>query len=71
MSGKLKPGQPAPRSGEYGIVGPRGERLVKSEQPYKGSRCLLRLSQDRATQWTDPPTTARASLPKSDDVRRV
>ena len=38
MSRTLKPGQPAPRSGPYGIVGPRGgdtgkERTVTRGEP--------------------------------------
>lgn len=38
MNDKLKPGQKAPRSGQYGIVGPRGgntgeERTVTRGEP--------------------------------------
>jgi hypothetical protein len=38
MSKTLKPGQPAPKSGQYGIVGPRGgdtgkERTVTRGEP--------------------------------------
>lgn len=38
MSKNLKPGQPAPRSGQYGLVGPRGgdtgkERTVTRGEP--------------------------------------
>ena len=38
MADKLKPGQPAPRSGQYEIVGPRGgrtgaERTVTRREP--------------------------------------
>jgi len=37
--GPFKPGQPAPRSGQYGIVGPRGgdtgaERTVVKDEPF-------------------------------------
>lgn len=48
MAEKLKPGQIAPRSGEYGIVGPRGgqtgeERTaVKGKPP--GNSTLIRVS---------------------------
>ncbi len=36
MTGKLKPGQPAPRSGEYGIVGPRGGQTGEERTAVKG-----------------------------------
>jgi len=36
MSGKLKPGQPAPRSGEYGIVGPRGGKTGEERTAVQG-----------------------------------
>lgn len=36
MTGKLKPGQPAPRSGEYGIVGPRGGPTGEERTAVKG-----------------------------------
>jgi len=36
MSEKLKPGQPAPRSGEYGIVGPRGGATGEERTAVRG-----------------------------------
>lgn len=36
MSKTLKPGQPAPRSGQYGIVGPRGGDTGKERTVTKG-----------------------------------
>jgi hypothetical protein len=36
MTSKVKPGQPAPRSGEYGIVGPRGGATGQERTAIKG-----------------------------------
>ncbi|ARK98296.1 hypothetical protein BOC43_29215 [Burkholderia pseudomallei] len=36
MTDKLKPGQIAPRSGEYGIVGPRGGQTGEERTAVRG-----------------------------------
>jgi len=36
MASNLKPGQPAPRSGEYGIVGPRGGQTGQERTAVQG-----------------------------------
>ncbi|CAB3766459.1 hypothetical protein LMG29739_04836 [Paraburkholderia solisilvae] len=36
MTSKVKPGQPAPRSGEYGIVGPGGGATGQERTAVKG-----------------------------------
>jgi hypothetical protein len=62
MSKTLKPGQTAPRSGQYAVVGPRGGNTGCEVTVTKGEP-MPPTQQPCCKQQLDPPDKAAQSLP--------